>query len=247
VRYNIGGGPGCPSWCAQAAARVYRGPWAILTASPLKPAWAEGAGKQGVSETIAAAVYLLAENRKAEEVAGKLSPSELGRVIDIIGHQQDRFPPGTLAALRESRPTPPKASPPSDSPSAGPTRPRRDPATGRMRRAHFRGQGPEHHLAPSQRHHAGEISLRVFLGDDIQHLCAGLRRKPRKPWPVFRSRGSKPRAFEPSRGHCSRSKGGDNVLRLDRYAKQWAHNTELARKSKTLAHLSKDWALEPPI
>ena len=105
--------------------------------------------------------------------------------------------------------------------------------------------------------HAGEISLRVFLGDDIQHLCAMLSHEVLKvrrleteakeavagvPFPWLKAR-----AFEPSRGHCSRSKGGDNVLRLDRYAKQWAHNTELARKSKTLAHLSKDWAFESPI
>jgi hypothetical protein len=61
-------------------------------------------GRQtGRVETIAAAVYLLSENRKAEEVVGKLNPSELERVIDIIGHQPNRFPPATLAALRESR------------------------------------------------------------------------------------------------------------------------------------------------
>jgi hypothetical protein len=60
----------------------------------LDRAWTEWAAKQGVSETIAAAVYLLAENRKAEEVVDKLKPSEMERVIDIIGHQPDRFPQG---------------------------------------------------------------------------------------------------------------------------------------------------------
>ena len=62
-----------------------------------------------MSETIAAAVYLLSENRRAEEVVGKLNPSELERVIDVVGQQPDRFPRGTLAALQDSRPTPPPA------------------------------------------------------------------------------------------------------------------------------------------
>jgi hypothetical protein len=49
----------------------------------LSRVWTEWAAKQGVSETIAAAVYLLSENRRAEEVVGKLNPSELERVIDV--------------------------------------------------------------------------------------------------------------------------------------------------------------------
>ena len=61
----------------------------------LSRVWTEWAAKQGVSETIAAALYLLSENRKAEEVVGKLNPSELEQVIDVIGHQPDRFPPST--------------------------------------------------------------------------------------------------------------------------------------------------------
>ena len=60
----------------------------------LKPAWTEWAAKLGVSETIAAAVYLLGEARNAEDVVDKLNPGEIERVIDIIGHQPDRFPPG---------------------------------------------------------------------------------------------------------------------------------------------------------
>ena len=83
------------------------------TANPfgiaLSRVWTEWAAKQGVSETIAAAVYLLSENRRAEEVVGELNPSELERVIDVIGQQPDRFPRGTLAALQDSRPTPPPA------------------------------------------------------------------------------------------------------------------------------------------
>ena len=68
--------------------------------------WTEWAAKRGVSETIAAALYLLSENRKAEAVVGKLNPSELEQVIDVIGQQRDRFPP----ALKESRPTPPEVN-----------------------------------------------------------------------------------------------------------------------------------------
>ena len=75
----------------------------------LSRVWIEWAAKQGVSETIAAAVYLLSENRRAEEVVGKLNPSELERVTHVIGQQPDRFPRGTLAALQDSRPTPPPA------------------------------------------------------------------------------------------------------------------------------------------
>jgi hypothetical protein len=55
------------------------------------------------------AVYLLSENRRAEEVVGKLNPSELERVIHVIGQQPDRLSRGTLAALQDSRPTPPPA------------------------------------------------------------------------------------------------------------------------------------------
>jgi hypothetical protein len=47
----------------------------------LKHAWTEWAAKQGVSETIAAALYLISENRKAEEVVDKLTPGELEQVM----------------------------------------------------------------------------------------------------------------------------------------------------------------------
>ncbi len=85
----------------------------------LSRAWTEWAAKQGVSETIAAALYLLSENRKAGEVVGRLTPGELGRVIDVVGHQLDCFPPGTLAALEDCRPTSPKASARSGPPGTG--------------------------------------------------------------------------------------------------------------------------------
>ena len=50
----------------------------------LDRAWTEWAAKQGVPETIAAALYLISENRKTDEVMVKLTPSEIERVIDIV-------------------------------------------------------------------------------------------------------------------------------------------------------------------
>ncbi len=85
----------------------------------LSRAWIEWAAKQGVSETIAAALYLLSENRKADEIVDKLTPGELKQVIDVVGHQLDCFPRGTLAALEDSRPTSPKPSTRSGPPGAG--------------------------------------------------------------------------------------------------------------------------------
>jgi hypothetical protein len=68
-----------------------------------------------VSETIAAALYLLSENRKADEVLVKLAPGEMERVITVVQRWPDQFPPGALASLKNSRPTTPaEASAPSD-------------------------------------------------------------------------------------------------------------------------------------
>jgi hypothetical protein len=72
----------------------------------LDPTWTEWATKQGVSETIAAALYLTSENRKIYEVVVKLTPGEIERVIDIVQRWPDCFPPGALAAIRRSRPAP---------------------------------------------------------------------------------------------------------------------------------------------
>jgi len=85
-------------------------PWAILSESRSVPPWTEWAAKQGVSETIGTALYLLSENRKADEVVGKLTQGELEQVIEVVGHQFNCFPRGTLAALEDSRSTSPKAS-----------------------------------------------------------------------------------------------------------------------------------------
>jgi hypothetical protein len=40
-------------------------------------AWAAWAAKQRLSETIAAALYLISEGRKADEVVAKLTPGEM--------------------------------------------------------------------------------------------------------------------------------------------------------------------------
>ena len=71
----------------------------------LSRVWTEWAAEHGVSETIAAALYLLSQNRKAGEVLVKLVPGEMERVIAFVQRWPDRFPPGALAALKNSRPT----------------------------------------------------------------------------------------------------------------------------------------------
>ena len=81
----------------------------------LDPTWTEWAAECGVSETIAAALYLISRNSKAGEVVVKLTPGEIERVID-----PDRFPPGAVAALNHSRSAPPpEQSAACTSPGAG--------------------------------------------------------------------------------------------------------------------------------
>jgi hypothetical protein len=50
----------------------------------LDRAWTDWAAQHGVSETIAAALYLVSRNRKADEVVVKLTPGELERVKDFF-------------------------------------------------------------------------------------------------------------------------------------------------------------------
>jgi hypothetical protein len=50
----------------------------------LNRAWTEWAAEHGVSETIAAALYLVSRNRKADEVVVKLTPGEMERVIAFV-------------------------------------------------------------------------------------------------------------------------------------------------------------------
>jgi hypothetical protein len=90
----------------------------------LSRAWTDWAAEHGVSETIAAALCLISRNRKVGEVVVKLTPGEMERVVAFVQHWPDRFPPGTLATLRNSSPTTPaEASAPSDAterPAAAP-------------------------------------------------------------------------------------------------------------------------------
>jgi hypothetical protein len=65
--------------------------------------WTEWAAEQGLSETVAAALYLISENRKTDEVVVNLRPSEIARVIDIVQCWPDCFPPGALGALTDNR------------------------------------------------------------------------------------------------------------------------------------------------
>ena len=85
----------------------------------LDPAWAKWATEHGVSETVTAALFLLSEKRKADEVVVKLKPNELELVIEVVQQSPECFPPAAFAALKDSRPTPPEASAPSDLPGAG--------------------------------------------------------------------------------------------------------------------------------
>jgi hypothetical protein len=81
----------------------------------LSQVWTDWAAQHGVSETIAAALWLISRNRKVGEVVVKLTPGEMEQVVAFVQHWPDRFPPGTLAALRNSSPTTPaEASAPSD-------------------------------------------------------------------------------------------------------------------------------------
>ena len=72
----------------------------------LDPAWTEWAAKEEVSETVAAAVLLICQNRRVQEVVAKLTSGEFERVVDIVRRSQDHFPSGTLAALESRCPIP---------------------------------------------------------------------------------------------------------------------------------------------
>jgi hypothetical protein len=72
----------------------------------LNRAWTEWATECAVSETTAAALYLLSENRKADEVVAKLKPTEVKLVIDTVQRWPECFPPRALAAIEAARPAP---------------------------------------------------------------------------------------------------------------------------------------------
>ena len=66
----------------------------------LDSALTDWAAQQEVSETIAAALYLICD--RLYEVAAKLTPGEFERVVDIVRRSPDHFPSGTLAAFKSS-------------------------------------------------------------------------------------------------------------------------------------------------
>jgi hypothetical protein len=68
------------------------------------------AAAEGVSETVIAAVLLLHE-RSVDEIASKLRPDELERVIKLAGRCPSSYPPGALDALKARCPERPSASP----------------------------------------------------------------------------------------------------------------------------------------
>ena len=70
----------------------------------LSRAWTDWTVKQGLSEAVAAALYLISEGRKADEVVAKLTPGEMARFIEIAQQWPDHFPRGALAAVRDSKP-----------------------------------------------------------------------------------------------------------------------------------------------
>ena len=99
----------------------------------LDPAWTEWAAKQEVSETVAAAVLLIFQNRPVHEVVAKLTPEEFERVVDIVRRSQDRFPSGTLAALKNRDPIPARRPAADSLPADQAPRQSSKPETGKQR------------------------------------------------------------------------------------------------------------------
>jgi putative ABC transport system ATP-binding protein len=71
----------------------------------LSRAWTDWTAKQGLSETVAAALYLISEGRKADEIVAKLTPGDVKRFSEVLQQWPDHFPRGALAAVRDSKPT----------------------------------------------------------------------------------------------------------------------------------------------
>ena len=71
----------------------------------LSRAWTDWTAKQGLSETVAAALYLISEGRKADEIVAKLTPGDIKRFSEVLQQWPDHFPRGALAAVRDSKPT----------------------------------------------------------------------------------------------------------------------------------------------
>ena len=138
-----------------ASQRATANPYGIT----LNRAWTDWAAQHGVSETIAAALYLLSENRKAGEVLVKLAPGEMERVIAFVQRWPDHFPPGALFALKESRPTPPERSAASGSPGVGSAQPATliNPGIGQLREPRVTPAQPRAVLRSAAEHATVEL------------------------------------------------------------------------------------------
>ena len=73
-----------------ATSRATANPYGIT----LDRVWTDWAAQHGVSETIAAALYLVSRNRKVGEVVVKLTLGETERVIAFVQTWPDHFPGG---------------------------------------------------------------------------------------------------------------------------------------------------------
>ena len=71
----------------------------------LSRSWTEWTAKQGLPETIAAALYLISEGRKTDEIVAKLTPGEKKRFIEVVQQWPGHFPRAALAAVKDSKPT----------------------------------------------------------------------------------------------------------------------------------------------
>jgi hypothetical protein len=72
----------------------------------LNRAWTAWATECALSETTAAALYLLSENRKADEVVAKLKPAEVKLVVGVVQRWPESFPPRALPAIDHGRSPP---------------------------------------------------------------------------------------------------------------------------------------------
>ena len=60
------------------------------------------AAAEGVSESVIAAICLLGA-KTVDEIVARLSPAELGQVVNITGRSPNCYPPGVYAALKDRR------------------------------------------------------------------------------------------------------------------------------------------------
>jgi hypothetical protein len=109
----------------------------------LNRAWTEWAIKCGVSEAVAAALFLISESRALHQILAKLTPAEFERVANIVEHSPDRFPLGTLTALKDWSAAPAPEAPATVSTDAPPNHRagRSSFATERLRLNRSRGFG----------------------------------------------------------------------------------------------------------